>query len=56
MRYGAWRLNHVLHPVLYGKKRVVFFPNEQSKNLYKHPFSTRCYVYVDDLKPEAKGL
>ena len=40
-------LSHLLHTVLHGKKRVVIFPNEQSKNLYKHPFSTRSYVDVD---------
>ena len=40
-------LPHLLHTVLYGKKRVVLFANEESKNLYKHPFSTRSYVDVD---------
>lgn len=39
---------HILHTVLHGKKRVVLFPNEQSKNLYKHPFNTRSYVDVDN--------
>jgi hypothetical protein len=39
---------HILHTVLHGKKRVVLFPNEQSKNLYKHPFNTRSYVNVDN--------
>jgi hypothetical protein len=37
-----------LHTVLYGKKRVVLFSNEESKNLYKHPFNTRSYVDVDN--------
>lgn len=39
-------LPHLLHTVLHGKKRVVLFANEESKNLYKHPFSTRSYVDV----------
>jgi hypothetical protein len=40
-------LPHLLHTVLYGKKRVVLFANSESKNLYKHPFNTRSYVDVD---------
>jgi hypothetical protein len=40
-------LPHLLHTVLCGKKRVVLFANEESKNLYKHPFNTRSYVDVD---------
>jgi hypothetical protein len=41
-------LPHLLHTVLRGKKRVVLFANEKSKNLYKHPFNTRSYVDVDN--------
>jgi hypothetical protein len=41
-------LPHLLHTVLHGKKRVVLFPNEESVNLYKHPFNTRSYVDVDN--------
>ena len=40
-------LPHLLHTVLYGKKRVVLFANQESKNLYKHPFNTRSYVDID---------
>jgi hypothetical protein len=40
-------LPHLLHTVLYGKKRVVLFANEESQNLYKHPFNTRSYVDID---------
>ena len=40
-------LRHLFHTVFHGKKRVVLFPNEESKNLYKHPFNTRSYVDVD---------
>jgi Cupin-like domain len=43
-------LPHLLHTVMRGKKRVVLFPNEESRNLYKHPFNTRSYVDVD--KPD----
>ena len=41
-------LRHLFHTVFHGKKRVVLFPNEESRNLYKHPFNTRSYVDVDD--------
>lgn len=40
-------LPHIMHTVLYGKKRVVLFANEESRNLYKHPFNTRSYIDVD---------
>jgi hypothetical protein len=40
-------LPHLLHTVLHGKKRVVLFPNSESKNLYKHPFNSRSYVDLD---------
>jgi len=45
-------LPHLLHTVLYGKKRVVLFPNEESCNLYKHPFNSRSYIDID--KPDFK--
>ncbi len=41
-------MKHVLHTVLYGKKRAVLFPYEESENLYQHPFNTRSYVDVDN--------
>jgi Cupin-like domain len=41
-------LPYLLHTVLYGKKRVVLFADEESENLYKHPFNTRSYVDVDN--------
>ena len=41
-------LQHLFHTVLYGTKRVVLFANEESKNLYKHPFNTRSYIDVDN--------
>jgi len=39
---------HVFHTPIYGKKRVTLFPIEESKNLYKHPFTCRSYVDVDN--------
>jgi len=41
-------LQHLFHTVLYGKKRVVLFANEESGNLYKHPFNSRSYIDVDN--------
>lgn len=41
---------HVFHTPIYGKKRVMLFPHGESKNLYRHPFTTRSYVDVD--KPD----
>lgn len=40
-------LRYLLHTVFHGKKRVVLFANEESRNLYKHPFNSRSYVDVD---------
>jgi hypothetical protein len=40
-------LRYLLHTVFRGKKRVVLFANEESRNLYKHPFNSRSYVDVD---------
>lgn len=40
-------LSYLLHTVLQGRKRVVLFANEESRNLYKHPFNSRSYVDVD---------
>jgi hypothetical protein len=41
-------LTHIMHTVIYGTKRVILFPHEESRNLYKHPFNTRSYVDVDN--------
>jgi len=41
-------LKHVFHTVLYGRKHIVLFPNEEGRNLYCHPFNTRSYVDVDN--------
>ena len=41
-------MTHVFHTPFYGRKRVVLFAPEQSKRLYRHPFTIRSYVNVDD--------
>ena len=41
-------LAHLFHTVMYGKKRVVLFHNDQSRNLYRNPFTTRSYIDVDN--------
>jgi hypothetical protein len=41
-------MKHVFHTVLYGKKRIVLLANEQSRNVYCHPYNTRSYVDVDN--------
>ena len=40
-------LAHLFHTVMYGRKRVVLFHNDQSTNLYRNPFTTRSYIDVD---------
>jgi Cupin-like domain len=41
-------LAHLFHTVMYGRRRVVLFHNEQSRNLYRNPFTTRSYIDVDN--------
>ncbi len=45
-------LSHVFHTQFYGTKRVVLYPPDQSVKLYRHPFTVRTPVDVDnpDLK------
>lgn len=40
-------LAHVFLNQIYGRKRVVLFPPEQSKFLYHHPFTVASYVDVN---------
>lgn len=41
-------LSHVFHTQFHGRKRVVLFDQKQSVNLYKHPFTVRTPVDIDN--------
>ncbi|MCF8059569.1 MAG: cupin-like domain-containing protein [Bacteriovoracaceae bacterium] len=41
-------MSHVFHTAIVGKKRFVLFPQSESQKLYRHPFTIRSYVNVDD--------
>lgn len=41
-------LPHNFHTLIWGKKRVMLFPPEQSENIYQHPFTVRSYVDFDN--------
>lgn len=41
-------MSHVFHTAIKGKKRFVLFPQSESKKLYRHPFTIRSYVDVDN--------
>ena len=43
---------NVFHVHLHGDKEVVLFPPNQSKNLYKVPFSLTTYPEIDFSKPD----
>ena len=52
-------LFHLLRTQIYGECRVVVFPLEESRRLYRHPFTVRSYVNIHqpDLEefPELEG-
>jgi len=55
-------MSHVFHTAIVGKKRFILFAQSESKKLYRHPFTIRSYVDVDNpdyerypLLKEAKG-
>ena len=37
-------MSHVFLNQIHGRKRVVLFPHDQSRNLYQHPFTVASYV------------
>ncbi|MCC5921029.1 MAG: cupin-like domain-containing protein [Cyclobacteriaceae bacterium] len=41
-------LSHVFHTQIFGEKRVVLFDQDQSVNLYHHPFTVKTHVDVDN--------
>ena len=56
-------MSHVFHTAIQGRKRFVLFPQSESKKLYRHPFTIRSYVDVDNpdfkkfpLLKEAQGF
>lgn len=40
-------MSHVFHTPIVGRKRFVLFSQKQSKKLYRHPFTVRSYVDID---------
>jgi len=55
-------MSHVFHTAIVGRKRFILFPQSESKRLYRHPFTIRSYVDVENpdfekfpLLKEAKG-
>lgn len=40
-------LGHVFYTALYGRRRIYLFPQEQSPQLYRHPFTVRSYIDAD---------
>lgn len=41
-------LSHVFLNQIHGRKRVVLFPPEQSKNIYHHPYTVASYIDVNN--------
>ncbi len=41
-------LSHVFLNQFHGRKRVVLFPPEQSRNIYQHPFTVASYIDVNN--------
>ena len=41
-------MSHVFHTQLHGRKRVMLFAPDQSRNLYRHPCTVRSYVDLDN--------
>lgn len=43
-------MSHVFHTTFNGKKRFILVPENESRNLYRHPFTVRSYIDID--KPD----
>lgn len=41
-------MSHVFHTTFNGSKRFILIPNNESKNLYRHPYTVRSYVDIDN--------
>lgn len=40
-------MGHVFHTTFNGKKRFILFPENESRHLYRHPFTVRSYADAD---------
>ncbi|MGE0387026.1 MAG: cupin-like domain-containing protein [Gammaproteobacteria bacterium] len=43
-------MGHVFHTALFGRRRVILFPQAESARLYRHPFTVRSYI--DAARPD----
>jgi len=41
-------MSHVFLNQIHGRKRVLLFPHDQSRNLYRHPFTVASYVDLNN--------
>lgn len=41
-------MSHVFLNQIYGRKRVILFSQEQSKNIYRHPYTVASYIDVNN--------
>jgi len=41
-------MSHVFLNQIHGRKRVILFPQDQSRNLYQHPFTVASYVDLNN--------
>lgn len=41
-------MSHVFLNQIHGRKRVILFPHDQSRNLYQHPFTVASYVDLNN--------
>jgi ribosomal protein L16 Arg81 hydroxylase len=41
-------MSHVFHTTFNGKKRFILIPENESRNLYRHPYTIRSHVDIDN--------